>query len=121
MSIEFEIPKPILQSQFILKTVAEEMMRSKSRYFDEHEHEIPWDYIEFMHTAMKAMRVGSLAPKEKKAEGDEKEKRPNIVNRPASKCNALRTSCNTSERTDFKSNDWVDFEFNLRPRWHPQP
>ena len=40
-------------------------MRSKSRYFDEHEHEIPWDYIEFMHTAMKAMGAGSLAPKEK--------------------------------------------------------
>jgi acyl-CoA dehydrogenase len=42
------------------------MMRSKSRYFDEHEHEIPWDYIEFMHTAMKAMGGGSLAPKEEK-------------------------------------------------------
>lgn len=79
MSIEFETPKPILQSQFVLKTVAEEMMRSKSRYFDEHEHEIPWDYIEFMHTAMKAMGVGSLAPKEKIADGDEKEKRPPIA------------------------------------------
>ncbi len=65
MPIEFESPKPIVQTQFVLKTVAEEMMRSKSRYFDEHEHEIPWDYIEFMHTAMKAMGVGSLAPKEK--------------------------------------------------------
>jgi acyl-CoA dehydrogenase len=79
MSIEFETPKPILQSQFVLKTVAEEMMRAKSRYFDEHEHEIPWEYIEFMHTAMKAMGVGSLAPKEKKADGDEKEKRPPIA------------------------------------------
>lgn len=79
MSIEFETPKPILQSQFVLKTVAEEMMRAKSRYFDEHEHEIPWDYIEFMHTAMKAMGVGSLAPKEKKVEGEEKEKRPPIA------------------------------------------
>jgi len=81
MTIEFEAPKPILQSQMLLKTVAEEMMRSKSRYFDEHEHEIPWDYIEFMHTAMKAMGVGSLAPKEKKVEGEdkEKEKRPPIA------------------------------------------
>jgi len=65
MPIEFETPKPITQMQFMLKTVAEEMMRSCSRYFDEHEHEIPWDYIEFMHTAMQAMGVGSLAPKEK--------------------------------------------------------
>ena len=80
MTIEFETPKPILQTQFVLKTVAEEMMRSKSRYFDEHEHEIPWDYIEFMHTAMKAMGVGSLAPKEKSDGGEEgKEKRAPIA------------------------------------------
>jgi acyl-CoA dehydrogenase len=84
MPIEFESPKPIVQTQFVLKTVAEEMMRAKSRYFDEHEHEIPWDYIEFMHTAMKAMGVGSLAPKEKRDgnghEGEEKkEKRPPIA------------------------------------------
>jgi acyl-CoA dehydrogenase len=82
MSIEFESPKPIVQTQFVLKTVAEEMMRSKSRYFDEHEHEIPWDYIEFMHTAMKAMGAGSLAPKEKSNGGnggEPKEKRPPIA------------------------------------------
>ncbi len=64
MSIEFEAPKPITNAQFVLKTVAEEMMRPKSRYFDEHEHEIPWDYIEFMHNAMKAMGGSSLAPKD---------------------------------------------------------
>jgi acyl-CoA dehydrogenase len=84
MPIEFEAPKPIVQTQFVLKTVAEEMMRSRSRYFDEHEHEIPWDYIEFMHTAMKAMGAGSLAPKEKgngHGDGSEehKEKRPPIA------------------------------------------
>ncbi len=79
MTIEFEPPKPIVQTQFVLKTVAEEMMRSKSRYFDEHEHEIPWDYIEFMHTAMKAMGVGSLAPKEKHDGEEGKEKRPPIA------------------------------------------
>ncbi len=83
MPIEFEAPKPIAQIQFVLKTVAEEMMRSHSRYFDEHEHEIPWDYIEFMHTAMKAMGVGSLAPKEKGNGqgngGEQKEKRPPIA------------------------------------------
>src|SRR5215208_1072413 len=65
MSIEFEAPKPITQMQVMLKTVAEEMMRPRSRYFDEHEHEIPWDYIEFMHMAMKAAGVSSLAPQEK--------------------------------------------------------
>src|SRR5512138_2076766 len=84
MSIEFEAPKPITNMQFVLKTVAEEMMRSRSRYFDEHEHEIPWDYIEFMHTAMKAMGAGSLAPKDKgnghgENGGEQKEKRPSIA------------------------------------------
>src|SRR5512141_216760 len=82
MPIEFEAPKPIVQTQFALKTVAEEMMRAHSRHFDEHEHEIPWDYIEFMHNAMKATGVGSLAPKEKGngQDGDEKkEKRPPIA------------------------------------------
>ncbi len=79
MPIEFEAPKPITNAQFVLKTVAEEMMRPKSRYFDEHEHEIPWDYIEFMHSAMKAMGGSSLAPKENGNGKDaEKEKRPPI-------------------------------------------
>ena len=79
MPIEFEAPKPIVQTQFVLKTVADEMMRPKSRYFDEHEHEIPWDYMEFMHTAMKAMGAGSLTPKKEDGNGnDGKEKRPPI-------------------------------------------
>jgi acyl-CoA dehydrogenase len=84
MPIEFESPKPIVQTQFMLKTVAEEMMRPASRYFDEHEHEIPWDYMEFMHTAMKALGsgAGSLAPKKENGNGHEgaeqKEKRPPI-------------------------------------------
>lgn len=82
MPIDFETPKPVVQMQFVLKTVAEEMMRSHSRYFDEHEHEIPWDYIEFMHTAMKTMGGGSLAPREEKPNGhnggEEKPRHPPI-------------------------------------------
>ncbi|HSG46103.1 MAG TPA: acyl-CoA dehydrogenase family protein [Anaerolineales bacterium] len=78
MPIEFEEPKPIAQTQFVLKTVGEEMMRAKSRHFDEHEHDIPWDYIEFMHTAMKSMGGGSLAPKENGngKDGDKKKHPP---------------------------------------------
>lgn len=81
MPIEFEAPKPIAQTQFVLKTVADEMMRPKSRYFDEHEHEIPWDYIEFMHSAMRSMGGSSLAPQDNNnGKGDEinKKKRPSI-------------------------------------------
>ena len=83
MAIEFDAPKPVAKAQFVLKTVAEEMMRPKSRYFDEHEHEIPWDYIEFMHMASKAMGGGSLAPNERKPDEKEtsgqKESRPPIA------------------------------------------
>jgi len=74
--IEFEPPKPIVQQTYALKTVAENMMRPVSRYYDEHEHEIPWDYINFMHMAMRATGAGSLAPREKKEkEGEEPEKK----------------------------------------------
>ena len=72
MPIEFESPKPITQAQFMLKTVGEEMIRPKSRYFDEHEHEIPWDYIEFMHMAMKAAGGSSLAPRENGSKSEDK-------------------------------------------------
>lgn len=76
--IDFEPPKPIAQSRVALETVAINMMRRVSRYYDEHEHEIPWDYINFMHMAMAQTGAGSLAPTEKpKAEEPGKE-RPRI-------------------------------------------
>lgn len=68
--IDFEMPETISKQVYLLQTVAENMMRPVSRYFDEHEHEIPWDYINFMHEAMRATGAGSLAPEEgKKREG----------------------------------------------------
>ncbi|MEK6750958.1 MAG: acyl-CoA dehydrogenase family protein [Chloroflexota bacterium] len=74
MTIDFETPKPIAQMQTMLQSVAENMMRTTSREFDENEHGIPWDYIEFMHTAMKAAGGGGgLTPTdEKPKEGAEK-------------------------------------------------
>jgi acyl-CoA dehydrogenase len=78
--IDFEIPKPIAQQNVALTTVAENMMRPVSRYFDENEHEIPWDYITFMHNAMRATGAGSLAPpQEKKDEKKDKKARPPIA------------------------------------------
>jgi acyl-CoA dehydrogenase len=73
MMIEFEMPKPIAQQCYALTTVAENMMRPVARYFDEHEHEIPWDYINFMHMAMRTSGAGSLAPQDRK-NGDETKK-----------------------------------------------
>jgi acyl-CoA dehydrogenase len=72
--IEFEEPKPITKQNYMLKTVADNMMRPVSRYFDENEHQIPWDYITFMHTAQRAMGMGGgLAPGEAKKDADGKE------------------------------------------------
>jgi acyl-CoA dehydrogenase len=64
--IEFEIPEKIAGICTVIKSVADNMMRPVSRYFDEHEHEIPWDYITFMQTATRAMGGSSMAPSEKK-------------------------------------------------------
>jgi acyl-CoA dehydrogenase len=76
--IEFEVPKPIAQQSNVIETVAVNMMRPVSRYFDEHEHEIPWDYINFMHMAMRATGAGSLAPAQEKKTDSEGKPRPKI-------------------------------------------
>ncbi|NOQ40780.1 MAG: acyl-CoA dehydrogenase [Anaerolineales bacterium] len=79
--ISFEMPKPLVQTRRLVETVAENMMRPVSREMDENEHEIPWAYIEFMHTATKAMGSSSMAaddPPEKKEKDPKKEKRPSI-------------------------------------------
>jgi acyl-CoA dehydrogenase len=46
--ISFEIPDRITNELQLAKMVAEQMMRPKSRYYDEHEHERPVEYISFM-------------------------------------------------------------------------
>jgi acyl-CoA dehydrogenase len=76
--IDFEAPKPIAQQSIALQTVAENMMRPFSRHFDEHEHDVPWDYINFMHMAMRSTGAGSLAPREKKNGDEPKKDRPPI-------------------------------------------
>ena len=76
--IEFDAPKPISQQSFVLKTVAENMMRPVSRFYDENEHQIPWDYINFMHMAMRATGAGSLAPSDAPKKDAEGKERPRI-------------------------------------------
>jgi acyl-CoA dehydrogenase len=76
--IEFEMPKPIAMQSNVLKTVAINMMRPHSRHFDECEHEVPWDYINFMHMAMRASGAGSLAPTESKKVDESGKERPRI-------------------------------------------
>jgi acyl-CoA dehydrogenase len=73
--ISFEMPKPIRNTVAMLQTVAENMMRPFSRYFDDHEHEIPWDYINFMHDAAVQLGGAFLPSGEKKKEEEPKEEK----------------------------------------------
>ena len=60
--ISFETPKSILETVTMIEAVATEMMRPAARYYDEHEHETPWDYINFMHQALQATGGLTMAP-----------------------------------------------------------
>ena len=66
--ISFEMPKPLVQIRRMMETVAVNMMRPVSRELDENEHEIPWDYIQFMHTATQSLEGSSLAPADQPGE-----------------------------------------------------
>jgi acyl-CoA dehydrogenase len=46
--INFEIPQKVTNELMMAKAVAEQVMRVKSRYYDQHEHERPMDYISLM-------------------------------------------------------------------------
>ena len=67
--ISFETPEKIQHTVNLITMVAENMMRPVARYFDDHEHEIPWDYINFMHDSMRSMGGGAFAPGAEKKEG----------------------------------------------------
>ncbi|MFQ5343454.1 MAG: acyl-CoA dehydrogenase family protein [Anaerolineae bacterium] len=51
--IDFELPEKIQNELRMAQMVAEHVMRPASRHFDEHEHEIPWDYINAMWSFMR--------------------------------------------------------------------
>lgn len=78
--IDFEMPETLKQTRRVVQTVAENMMRPVSREMDRNEHAIPWDYINFMHQATKAMGGTSMAPgdEEKADQKEDKDKRPSL-------------------------------------------
>jgi acyl-CoA dehydrogenase len=51
--ISFEVPDKITNEMQMVKMVAKQVMRAKSRYYDEHEHERPWEYINLMWTVLR--------------------------------------------------------------------
>lgn len=70
--ISFETPESIQGTVNMIEAVATEMMRPKARYYDEHEHQIPWEYINFMHEALQAAGGMSMAPRQDAEDGDGK-------------------------------------------------
>ena len=46
--ISFERPGAIEERLEFVKSVASGLMREKARYYDEHEHEIPWEFVNLM-------------------------------------------------------------------------
>ncbi len=46
--INFDIPEKLLPELQLIKMVAEQVMRQHSRYYDEHEHELPREYVQMM-------------------------------------------------------------------------
>ena len=59
--IAFEIPEKITGELQMAKMVAEQVMRPHSRYYDEHEHERPWEFINVMWPEMQEQQKKSLA------------------------------------------------------------
>ncbi len=66
--ISFENSERIKEQQQYAETVAREHMRPQARYYDDHEHELPWEFARFMwDTARKrldSLRPGAAVPEE---------------------------------------------------------
>lgn len=54
--ISFERPKEIDERLAFVRQIANTHMRPKARHYDEHEHEVPWDFINLMWDT--ALRTG---------------------------------------------------------------
>ena len=65
--INFEIPEKITGQLQMAQMVAEQVMRAKSRYYDEHEHERPVEYIDMMWQVMRGQHKRQL---ERSTNGD---------------------------------------------------
>lgn len=59
--IEFKTPEKITGELQMAKMVAEQVMRPHSRYYDEHEHERPWEFINVMWPVMQEQQKKNLA------------------------------------------------------------
>ncbi|HEC21357.1 MAG TPA: acyl-CoA dehydrogenase [Chloroflexi bacterium] len=66
--IDFSLPEKLKPQLQMTEMVAKQMMRPKARYYDEHEHERPVEFIKFFWPIMAGMQKASLERARRKAE-----------------------------------------------------
>ena len=59
--IDFELPITIQRQAELLAMLGEQVMRPVSRYYDEHEGERPWDYINMIWQTVRSQGGRTLA------------------------------------------------------------
>ena len=77
--IDFELSDPIKNLQMMVHGAAEGFMRPVSRQFDEEEHSIPWDFINFMWQASQGSDVNLAGKKPTKEDGPMPERNLQLV------------------------------------------
>ena len=59
--ISFEISEEIREQKEYAEKVSREQIRPYARYYDEHEHEVPWDFVKFIWEEAR-YHIGCLLP-----------------------------------------------------------
>lgn len=77
--IDFELPTPVQRQMQLLSMLGEQVMRPVARYYDEHEGERPWDYINMVWQTVKSQGGRTLSVDDKSVDKDGKP-RPRIGN-----------------------------------------
>ncbi len=72
--IDFTLPDKIKQQVQMAEMVAVQVMRPKARYYDEHEHERPVEYINFMWPVMSDQQKRALERARRRADGGDQPK-----------------------------------------------
>ncbi len=79
--IDFEVPPHIQRQSELITRLGEQVMRPISRYYDEHEGERPWDYINMIWQTIRAQGGRTLAapPGEENGNGEKAPRLHNIA------------------------------------------
>ncbi len=80
--IDFELPSNIVRQVQFITMLGEQVMRPVARYYDDHEHEHAWDYINMIWPTIRDQggRSFSTDPEEKAKLGKDGKPRPKIGN-----------------------------------------